>query len=1010
MGPASRLGSILPRASGQLAAVLYRLLLLSLAAWVCWRSLEAVWPFTIDDAGISYAYAKHIAAGHGPVAAVGGPWVEGYSNALWVFLLVPFEWLGLPLPVVAKVLGVILFAATLTVGAALIGLIGRDDEPRWRRFGAVEAAFALALALCLEGVVWVVAGLESSLFSFLMLLLAWQDARESKTPSSIGASGLVAFALCITRPEGVMYAAPLLAIKLVQSLRQREPWRQAVSAAVFLLVPLITYQIIHYLVFSELVPNTYYAKPGSRDWSRGYAYLTTNLKDTGLVYALPLLALGLLGKPRLVLLLGWHCLAGAAFIIYSGGDWMPHGRFLSLFTPAMLVLAALGVSNLARAVVWLARGRLPRELVLVGLSGALLFLWRGHHAPRLDKLAARPWCHFCEVVAATNTIRKMSRRAGLSSYSLVTHDFGGPSWLSDEQFYPIDFLGLCDPSVARLRHDRNERARPRGGMSYDFRFYQYVIHEQPSAPSWLYVPPNFWPRFDLSPEFRGDYFQLSPRVLPRARHDAIFGLHRAELVDYFPPVQRVEFRPLTSWLSLVGSASFVDPAAGVGEHGAPVAPGVQLLTLVSVVPRGRVRGTERLKLRIDAGAESVESASVLLGLGIDGVASQLRGGEPLSFEFSVKLPAAPAPSYRLWLGTASASGAKEGEVTPEGWSFTELGDLQPGAIAPALERALPRYPASLPAPLSASLRSLRKPVTMAIEQRRRAGHLAPTDAQLTERLLGLGQDLEARGQSAQAYLAYVWATQVDRRAWEVVHDEVFRLRETAIDDRHTTELALLREYYATGDGAASARLVAYYLAAARPLEAEYFLGRSSPAPSDEDLWAKLTEALGAQLGADELSSTSESNEILGDIARDPLGAGLDFETPALDGWEGTQQTFKVGGVGDKELSGLRGHNGHGVLTSLGGDKRARGSLMSPEFILDGRRLSLLVGGGARKSRVGVELLVEGKAVESAYGNDSSFMFPVMWDVTEHSGKSARLRVFDESKRSYVLLDRVLLWR
>lgn len=1008
MGLASTFASVLGRAARPLS-VLYRLLLLALGVWVGWRSLAAVWPFTIDDAGISYAYAKHLAAGDGPVAAVGGPWVEGYSNALWVFLLVPFQWLGAPLPDVAKVLGVLLFAASVAVG---VGLLALNDERRFRSFGALDAGVAIAMAGCLELAVWVVAGLENALFAFLTLLLAWLDARESKAPSRIGASGLAAFALCITRPEGAMYAAPLFAIKLVQALRKREPWRQLVTAAALCFAPLVAYHIAHYFVFGELVPNTYYAKPGSREWSRGYTYLTTHLKDTGLLYALPLVAMGLIGKPRLGLLLGWHCLAGAAFIIYSGGDWMPHGRFLSLFTPALLVLAALGVLNLARVILWLARGRVPRELVLACMSGGLLSLWWGHHAPRFDKVAARPWCHFCEVVAATNTIRKMSRRAGLSSYSLLTHDFGGPAWLSDEQLYPIDFLGLCDPSVARIRHDRSKRDRPRGGMSYDFRFYQYVIHEQPSAPSWLYVPPNFWPRFDLSPEFRGDYFRLSPRRLPRARRDSFFGLHRGELVDYFPPVQRVEFRPLDSWLSLVGSATFVDPAAAVGARAAPVVPGAQLLTLVSVVPRGPVRGTERLKLRVDAGAESVESSSVLMGLGIDGVASQLRDGEPLSFEFSVKLPATPAPSYRLWLGISSPSGAKieKGEVSAKGWTFAELGDLQPGASAPALERALPRYPAALPAPLHASLRSLRKPVTMAVEQRRRAGHRASPDADLTERLLGLGHDLEARGQAAQAYLAYVWAAQVDRRAWEAVFDTVFRLRQTAIDDRHTTELALLRDYYATGDGAAAARLVAYYLAAARPLEAEYFLHRSSPAPSDEELWVRLTEALGAQLGADELSSTSESRNIFGDVARDPLGTGLDFETPALDGWEGTPQTFGVGGAADKGLSGLRGHHGQGVLASLGGGERARGSLMSPEFTLQGRRLSLLVGGGARKRRVGVELLVEGKAVESAHGNDSSFMFPVMWDVTQHSGKSARLRVFDESTRSYVLLDRVLLWR
>ena len=34
---------------------------------------------TIDDAGITYAYAQNIAAGRGPMYAPGGYLVEGYS-------------------------------------------------------------------------------------------------------------------------------------------------------------------------------------------------------------------------------------------------------------------------------------------------------------------------------------------------------------------------------------------------------------------------------------------------------------------------------------------------------------------------------------------------------------------------------------------------------------------------------------------------------------------------------------------------------------------------------------------------------------------------------------------------------------------------------------------------------------------------------------------------------------------------------------------------------------------
>jgi hypothetical protein len=49
----------------------------------------------IDDAGITDAYARNIADGHGIVQQPGADTVEGYSNPLWLLLHVVGHWLGL---------------------------------------------------------------------------------------------------------------------------------------------------------------------------------------------------------------------------------------------------------------------------------------------------------------------------------------------------------------------------------------------------------------------------------------------------------------------------------------------------------------------------------------------------------------------------------------------------------------------------------------------------------------------------------------------------------------------------------------------------------------------------------------------------------------------------------------------------------------------------------------------------------------------------------------------------
>jgi hypothetical protein len=973
----------------------YRLALLGLVIWMWLRGLRAVWHFTIDDAGISYAYAKHIAEGLGPVAVVGGPWVEGYSNPLWVFLLIPFQWLGLELPLVAKWLGVFCFAAAAVLGGASLTIGARG-----RGWGAVQALFAAALGCWLETAVWAVAGLENSLFWALLAGLVYLDAREAANPNARRLSGLVAFGVCITRPEGLLYIAPWLALQGLQALRPSTR-QQALRALCLWLVPLAAYQALHYLVFRHWLPNTFHAKSSRWSWSDSEYYLLQSLRESGLSYALPLLALGLLRRSRLELLLGWTCLAGVVFIGYSGGDWMPHGRFLSLFAPAALALAAAGVDSASRRLAGWTRRRLPAEVFALVFGAGLLWFWWQHQTPRLARLERERWCHFCERVEATKAVQRLSRRAQLGPTTLLTQDFGGPSWLSNDRLMPIDFLGLCDRNVALLREDMLAN---HGNLRRDFRFYQYLFHEQPQAPSWLSLPSNFWPFFDSSPEYRLDYFRLDWRLMPRTR--GYFGLHKAELVDYFPPLPRHVFRPLSSSLELVGAASFADADSPAAEGTAlTVAPGVRVRTLVSVVAQGRLSGGEQLQLQIEGGGERVASKPVALTRGLEDVAAQLSGGDPLSVEFTLELPKSPAPVYQLRLGALQRSDPSPGGEP----TWIDLEPLSTGAPLEPARRQLPRYPAALPPPLHSELRALRPAVTAGIEKRRRFGFSSAPDAALVSQLTELGRGYQRDGFAADAYLAEVWATQLDPRAWERLSDRIFQVRQTPLDEGHPLEIGLLQHYYAGGEIPALAALVGFYVSRQRLDEARFFLRYRPGSAAGSEPWASFDAALErlatAVPGAAAQAEAAAAEATLSSVARDPFGGAFDFETPGLPGWEGDRSAFLAGQtqVGPT----LRGYHGHGVLSSEAPDDKARGVLLSPPFPLRGHLLSVLVGGGKR--RVGVELLVDGQVLQRAAAHDSDFLFPALWDISALQGKTARLRVFDNSKDAHVLVDRVLLW-
>ncbi len=138
------------------------LLLLPLAVYLALVALLGDW--IMDDAGISYAYARNLAFGHGPVSQPGRPPVEGFSNFLWVVLLAPLFRLHLFDPVVtAKALGALLVLASLVMLQRTL----RREFDGW--------APALLATTLIAGappiVIWTAAGLENSLTMFLAVAL-----------------------------------------------------------------------------------------------------------------------------------------------------------------------------------------------------------------------------------------------------------------------------------------------------------------------------------------------------------------------------------------------------------------------------------------------------------------------------------------------------------------------------------------------------------------------------------------------------------------------------------------------------------------------------------------------------------------------------------------------------------------------------------------------------------------------------------------------------------------------
>ncbi len=103
---------------------------------------------------------------------------------------------------------------------------------------------------------------------------------------------------------------------------------------------------------------------------------------------------------------------------------------------------------------------------------------------------------------------------------------------------------------------------------------------------------------------------------------------------------------------------------------------------------------------------------------------------------------------------------------------------------------------------------------------------------------------------------------------------------------------------------------------------------------------------------------------------------------------------------------VSGFTGAGLINSFEGGDGPHGRLVSPEFIIKERYISLLVGGGRKPGACGVNLLVDGNIVRTATGEDSERLGRVEWDVTEFENRAARIEIVDADSGpwGHVLVD------
>lgn len=475
-------------------------LLMALSVVVLHVTIFGAW--IVDDAGITFAYSRNLAAGHGLVAQPGVPPVEGFSNPLWTVLLaVPYALGVFHETWTAKALALALIAATFV-------LVRRDLAARGASCFAIAAPLLL-LASCSSFVIWTSSGLENALLACLVAgscVLARRTA-DASGPGRDAAAGVVAAGMALTRPDALLYAIvhPLVIVAAERPRDAREMRavvrRWMMTAAGFLPV-YGGYLLFRLAYFGAVVPNTYFAKQKpSLAFATPGKFLDLIESATGdlmvpVIVWTAFAAGTLVWRRRLTLptatLLAYLGIAIGGYLVMPS-DWMGEFRFATPF----YVLFYWAQTELARD---FAKALAPAPgverafrfaTVAFALQAAFIF------AGRSAAFAAYPTVPLDEVrTFAGDGFNRLADALGIAGASVLTPDLGGA--LLDSRLRVYDLAGLCDRTIAA--------SLSRGDYE---RFYRYVFDE--TRPTFIHTHGTFtrWSRLYESPRFAQDYVALN---------------------------------------------------------------------------------------------------------------------------------------------------------------------------------------------------------------------------------------------------------------------------------------------------------------------------------------------------------------------------------------------------------------------------------------------------------------------------------------------------------------------
>jgi hypothetical protein len=411
----------------------------------------------VDDAAITFAYARNVATGNGPVLQPGADPTEGFSNPSWLVLLSLGRLVGLfDHGTIFGIPDYVFFPkalALLCCAGVLAGFYSAAKKVS-RRPGLITFISGAILAAIPSFVIWCFSGLENSLYALVVTWLAVVmfraivDDRLLTTKVALLAGGLAALA-ALTRPDGLIYAGAFPLVALIQ-VRRPTFGRSLRAAAIAIGTSVVlygAYVVWRYLEFGRLLSLPATAKGQSPPEASNLARAGDLFQYVGALAAIMLAVLiGITmvrpsklrnGMIALLVTLGLGVLAYSVLL----PDWMGQLRFA---TPVWAVMAFLIVLSAAAAMERLgARGRV---VLSAGLVVAVVPAW-SLFQDASDGFRAAPTVPMCMIIERpARAANAYADILGVQKGSLFAPDVGATAMTS--RLLVTDLAGLTDSKMA----------------------------------------------------------------------------------------------------------------------------------------------------------------------------------------------------------------------------------------------------------------------------------------------------------------------------------------------------------------------------------------------------------------------------------------------------------------------------------------------------------------------------------------------------------------------------------